>query len=159
MKDKTAVDLVLGVLPHELPAKKKVTESMSQLTRTLSGREYGKLPPEKVKKEKNLFKDRIKNALNSMRMNKLKVAEEAQVEEGKMAATLAHAVKQAKGIAFDKRYAAGNMTGAHTAISKLGQKYGIPGLEKHPEVKSALSRSNMEEEVDQNRIKTAGSEK
>ena len=133
---------------------KQTDESMAQFTRALSGRDYSKLPPEKKPKEKSPLADKIKQAL---KFRSLKLAEgrlkSSLPDEDKghedYEATLAHAVKQAKGIAFDKRYAGGNMTGAHNAISKLGKKYGIHGLERHPEVKSALSRSNMEEEVEQ----------
>ena len=46
-------------------------------------------------------------------------------------------VKMAKGIAFDKRYKGGNMTGASKAIDKIK-----PGLSDHPKVKSALRRAN-----------------
>ena len=48
-------------------------------------------------------------------------------------------VKMAKGIAFDKRYKGGNMTGASKAIDKIK-----PGLSDHPRVKSALRRANEE---------------
>ena len=46
-------------------------------------------------------------------------------------------VKMAKGIAFDKRYKGGNMTGASKAIDKIK-----PGLSDHPKVKGALRRAN-----------------
>ena len=48
-------------------------------------------------------------------------------------------VKMAKGVAFDKRYKGGNMTGASKAIDKIK-----PGLSDHPKVKSALRRANEE---------------
>lgn len=46
-------------------------------------------------------------------------------------------VKMAKGIAFDKRYKGGNMTGASKAIDKIK-----PGLSDHPKVSKALQRAN-----------------
>lgn len=48
-------------------------------------------------------------------------------------------VKMAKGVAFDKRYKGGNMTGASKAIDKIK-----PGLSDHPKVKAALQRANEE---------------
>jgi hypothetical protein len=46
-------------------------------------------------------------------------------------------IKQAKGIAFDKRYKDGNYTGASNTIEKLKK-----GLSKHPDVANALKRAN-----------------
>lgn len=48
-------------------------------------------------------------------------------------------VKMATGVAFDKRYKDGNMTGASKAIDKIK-----PGLSDHPKVKAALRRANEE---------------
>ena len=52
-------------------------------------------------------------------------------------------VKQAVGIASDKRYRKGNMTGAVNAIEKLK-----PGLSDHPQVKAVLKRQNENVETD-----------
>ena len=46
-------------------------------------------------------------------------------------------IRQAVGIATDKRYAGGNMTGATQAIEKLKK-----GLSKHPQVRAVLRRVN-----------------
>ena len=46
-------------------------------------------------------------------------------------------VKMAKGIAFDPRYKAGNMTGAVEKIEKIKK-----GLSSHPEVEKALKAAN-----------------
>ena len=46
-------------------------------------------------------------------------------------------VKQAIGIASDKRYAGGNMTGAVKAIEKMKK-----GLSDHPQVRAVLKRQN-----------------
>ena len=48
-------------------------------------------------------------------------------------------VKMGKGIAFDKRYKGGNMTGASKAIDKIKK-----GLSDHPKVSGALRRANEE---------------
>lgn len=48
-------------------------------------------------------------------------------------------VKMGKGVAFDKRYKGGNMTGASKAINKIK-----PGLADHPKVANALRRANEE---------------
>lgn len=52
-------------------------------------------------------------------------------------------VKQAVGIASDKRYKKGNMTGAVNAIEKLK-----PGLSDNPQVKAVLKRQNENVETD-----------
>jgi len=46
-------------------------------------------------------------------------------------------IKQAKGIAFDKRYKGGNYTGASNTIEKVKK-----GLSQHPDVADALRRAN-----------------
>jgi len=48
-------------------------------------------------------------------------------------------VKMGKGVAFDKRYKGGNMTGASKAINKIKS-----GLADHPKVANALRRANEE---------------
>jgi len=48
-------------------------------------------------------------------------------------------VKMGKGVAFDKRYKGGNMTGASKAINKIKK-----GLADHPKVANALRRANEE---------------
>ena len=42
-----------------------------------------------------------------------------------------------KGVAFDKRYKGGNMTGAYKTINKIKK-----GLGDHPKVADALRRAN-----------------
>lgn len=51
-------------------------------------------------------------------------------------------VKMAKGVAFDPRYRAGNLTGAVRTIEKIKK-----GLSAHPAVKKALQRANEEVSV------------
>lgn len=67
-------------------------------------------------------------------------------DDGDYEATLTHAVKMAKGVAYDKRYKGGNMTGATKAIRAIGKKHGIGNLENHPDVKGALRMANEEVE-------------
>lgn len=96
--------------------------------------------------------------------NRSPFGEEVDLEEGKIKsaaadrddkghedfeATLSHAVKMAKGVAFDKRYKGGNMTGAVRAIRAIGKKFGMHELEDHPEVSSALRRANEELEINE----------
>ena len=59
--------------------------------------------------------------------------EEVQLDEG----FSEKEIKMAIGIASDKRYAGGNMTGATKAIEKIKK-----GLSEHPQVKAALKRQN-----------------
>jgi len=53
-------------------------------------------------------------------------------------------IKMAIGIASDKRYKGGNMTGAADAIDKIK-----PGLSDHPQVRAVLRRQNEETELDE----------
>ena len=46
-------------------------------------------------------------------------------------------VRMGKGVAFDKRYKGGNMTGAYKTINKIKK-----GLGDHPKVADALRRAN-----------------
>ena len=48
-------------------------------------------------------------------------------------------VRMGKGVAFDKRYKGGNMTGAYKTINKIKK-----GLGDHPKVADALRRANEE---------------
>ena len=57
-------------------------------------------------------------------------------------------IKQAIGIASDKRYAGGNMSGAVDAIEKL-QK----GLSDHPQVMAVLKRQNEDVDMQEGRMK------
>lgn len=68
--------------------------------------------------------------------------EEAELEES---TPTKQQVKQAIGIARDKRYAGGNMTGAVKAMNKLNK-----GLAQHPKVSDELRKQNEEvEQIDE----------
>jgi len=55
-------------------------------------------------------------------------------------------IKMAIGVASDKRYAGGNMTGAVAAIDKIKK-----GLSDHPQVAAVLRRQNEEVELDEHK--------
>jgi hypothetical protein len=78
--------------------------------------------------------------------------EETELEE---ATPTAQQVKQAIGIARDKRYAQGNVTGAVKAMDKINK-----GLAQHPTVKKELQKQNEDiESVDEVKKATGGLKK
>jgi hypothetical protein len=87
------------------------------------------------------FKDRYgDNWKNVMYATATKNAmEEVELEEG----PTSKEIKMAAGIANDKRYIGGNMTGATNAIEKIRK-----GLSSHPKVSAALQRANEETVVE-----------
>lgn len=60
-------------------------------------------------------------------------------------------IKMAIGVASDKRYAKGNMTGAVNAIEKIKK-----GLSDHPQVRAVLRRQNESVEMDEAAPKLKG---
>ena len=99
-------------------------------------------------KEVELFKDKkdaeeyaVKNHDALMGHDKPKnVKEEVEIDEG----FSSKEIKMAIGVASDKRYAGGNMTGAVAAIDKIKK-----GLSDHPQVAAVLRRQNEEVEIDE----------
>ena len=99
-------------------------------------------------KEVELFKDKkdaeeyaVKNHDALMGHDKPKnVKEEVGIDEG----FSSKEIKMAIGVASDKRYAGGNMTGAVDAIDKIKK-----GLSDHPQVAAVLRRQNEEVELDE----------
>ncbi|NDD04859.1 MAG: hypothetical protein EB078_08135, partial [Proteobacteria bacterium] len=79
---------------------------------------------------------KTKSRAGDIRFNISKHHEKAMKEEV-VAEDMEKYIKQAAGIAKDKRYAGGNMTGAMKVIRKLK-----PGLENHPKVQAALKKAN-----------------
>jgi len=125
-------------------AMTNVKVAMSALTK-MSG-ELSKLSPE--------------DALPSWWTNKVAIAvdkldgmadyldtqvEEVELDEAKFSPK---EIKMAIGIASDKRYAGGNMTGAVKAIEKMKK-----GLSDHPQVMAVLKRQNEEVELDEGKMK------
>ena len=84
----------------------------------------------------------ISKALESKKLN-ASVDESAELE-GLDEGFSPKDIKMAIGIASDKRYAGGNMTGAVKAINKLKR-----GLSDHPQVSAVLKRQNEEVELDE----------
>ena len=83
--------------------------------------------------------------MNSQDINKMKETYLEVVSEAKFDAK---AIKQAIGIASDKRYAGGNYSGAVKTIEKLAK-----GLSQHPQVAAVLKRQN--EDIDPELLKKA----
>jgi len=81
----------------------------------------------------------LKTKENSLESSVLGIWQEAakkadELEEAKFSPK---EIKMAIGVASDKRYAGGNMTGATKAIEKIKK-----GLSNHPQVKAVLKRQN-----------------
>ena len=98
-------------------------------------------------KEVELFKDKkdaeeyaVKNHDALMGHDKPKNVKEDEIDEG----FSSKEIKMAIGVASDKRYAGGNMTGAVDAIDKIKK-----GLSDHPQVAAVLRRQNEEVELDE----------
>ena len=77
-------------------------------------------------------------------MKNLGVKEEVEFDE----AFTPKDVKMAIGVASDKRYAGGNMTGAVNAIEKIKK-----GLSDHPQVKAVLKKQNESDELEEAAVK------
>jgi len=84
---------------------------------------------------RDLPADKKKEFFNHVDASHVAQNEEVEIEEDMQ-------VKQAIGIASDKRYKGGNMTGAVSAIEKMRK-----GLSDHPQVKAVLKRQNEEVEL------------
>jgi hypothetical protein len=89
---------------------------------------------------KNRYGDRWMQVKMATATNMVK-KEEVDLDEAKFSAK---EIKMAIGIASDKRYKGGNMTGAADAIDKIK-----PGLSDHPQVRAVLRRQNEETELDE----------
>lgn len=96
-----------------------------------------KLPDDDFKKRYGDKWMAVKMATATKMMKK----EEFDLDEAKFSAK---EIKMAIGIASDKRYKGGNMTGAANAIDKIK-----PGLSDHPQVRAVLRRQNEETELDE----------
>jgi hypothetical protein len=89
---------------------------------------------------KNRYGDKWMQVKMATATNMVK-KEEVDLDEAKFSAK---EIKMAIGIASDKRYKGGNMTGAADAIDKIK-----PGLSDHPQVRAVLRRQNEETELDE----------
>lgn len=77
-------------------------------------------------------------------MEKQKQMKKEEIESIEEATPSRKQVKQAIGIARDKRYAGGNMTGATKVMDKINK-----GLAQHPAVKKELRKQNEENELEE----------
>lgn len=90
------------------------------------------------------FKKRYGDKWKSVKMataTKMMKKGEVDLDEAKFSAK---EIKMAIGIASDKRYKGGNMTGAADAIDKIK-----PGLSDHPQVRAVLRRQNEETDLEE----------
>jgi len=119
---------VLKSMPKELRKEKLKTES---------------LLPDELKNFNDLYKQNLESALANVGVENIRDINKddkedifKQVDE---ASYSKKQIKMAKGIAFDKRYKGGNMTGAAKQAEKIKK-----GLSDHPDVSDALRRANEE---------------
>lgn len=114
--------------------------------KALSGRSLGAAAKEWGDKAKDLQKQiDAQKAENERRKAAMKAEEVKDLEE---MTPSSQQVKQAIGIARDKRYAKGNVTGAVKAMNKLN-----PGLAQHPAVKKELQKQNEDVMGEEGKLK------
>jgi hypothetical protein len=116
----------------------------SLLSKISKRNEFGDPSDAAKKKVKNMQQKQIDREYISRADDKLRSGIRVKVEQKEIeeATPSGKQVKQAIGIARDKRYAGGNMTGATKVMDKINK-----GLAQHPAVKKELRKQN--EEVDQ----------
>ena len=100
-----------------------------------------KTTPSSKEKDDDVFR-KHRERVKAMMKEKEPSVKKEEVESIEEATPSGKQVKQAIGIARDKRYAGGNMTGATKVMDKINK-----GLAQHPAVKKELRKQN--EEVDQ----------
>jgi len=98
--------------------------------------------PKNVKEEVECDCDCGKSPCEKCGQDHHGIAEEVELGEG----FSPKEIKMAIGVASDKRYAGGNMTGAVAAIDKIKK-----GLSDHPQVAAVLRRQNEEVELDEHK--------
>jgi len=98
--------------------------------------------PKNVKEEVECDCDCGKSPCEKCGQDHHGIAEEVELGEG----FSPKEIKMAIGVASDKRYAGGNMTGAAAAIDKIKK-----GLSDHPQVAAVLRRQNEEVELDEHK--------
>jgi hypothetical protein len=101
-------------------------------------------------KKKQADRERLKKAQAGIDAEKAKMKADRQKEKASESAEIDEKsytpmqVKQAIGIASDKRYAGGNMSGAVRAIEKLAK-----GLSNHKQVAAVLKRQNESKSIEE----------
>ena len=116
----------------ELDEKKKSTAQASL-------KDVMALDKKNAADKKQSKKDKKRDDANR-KSNRAAGMEELDIDEG----FSSKEIKMAIGVASDKRYAGGNMTGAVDAIDKIKK-----GLSDHPQVAAVLRRQNEEVEIDE----------
>ena len=116
----------------ELDEKKKSTAQASL-------KDVMALDKKNAADKKQSKKDKKRDDANR-KSNRAAGMEELDIDEG----FSSKEIKMAIGVASDKRYAGGNMTGAVDAIDKIKK-----GLSDHPQVAAVLRRQNEEVELDE----------
>lgn len=157
IEDKLAMAKLMAASRGKSTAKK--TSDDKSKARFVSGKQYGgskqaddsddEEEDDKPKKSmKGVAKGVFKRRFNTKTF-KNKIAKE-EVEKLDEKTPSKQEVKQAIGIARDKRYAGGNMTGAVKAMDKVNK-----GLAQHPAVAKELQKQNEEvEQIDELETKT-----
>jgi len=118
----------------------------SLLSKISKRNEFGDPSDAAKKKVKNMQQKQIDREYISRADDKLRSGIRVKVEQKEIeeATPSGKQVKQAIGIARDKRYAGGNMTGATKAMDKINK-----GLAQHPAVKKELRKQNEENELEE----------
>ena len=123
-------------------AKDEILKGMPASLRKEKLKDERKLPDD-LQKFNELYKKNLETALSNRGVDNVRDLPEQlkdkmfqKVDE---ASYSGKQIKMAKGIAFDKRYKGGNMTGAAKQMEKIKK-----GLSDHPEVSDALRRANEE---------------
>ena len=123
-------------------AKDDILKGMPASLRKEKLKDERKLPDD-LQKFNELYKKNLETALSNRGVDNVRDLPEQlkdkmfqKVDE---ASYSGKQIKMAKGIAFDKRYKGGNMTGAAKQMEKIKK-----GLSDHPEVSDALRRANEE---------------
>ena len=124
-------------------AKDEIMKGMPSSLRKEKLRTNERKLPDDLQKFNELYKKNLETALQNRGVDNVRDLPEQlkdkmfqKVDE---ASYSGKQIKMAKGIAFDKRYKGGNMTGAAKQMEKIKK-----GLSDHPEVSDALRRANEE---------------
>ena len=134
---------VLKAMPSSLRKEKLKAESTESLL------------PDELKNFNDLYKQNLESALANVGVDNIRDVNTGDKEEifkqVDEASYSKKQIKMAKGIAFDKRYKGGNMTGAAKQAEKIKK-----GLSDHPEVNDALRRANeeLEHPLDEGSLKS-----
>ena len=143
MKETDYKSKLASVLESKLSKKKEVTEkAKSKAQQKFMGMVHAMQKGEKVKgaspELKAVAKDMKKSDTKDFAKTKHKgLPDHVKEDQG----FSDKQIKMAYGVANDKRYKGGNMTGAVAAIEKIAK-----GLSKHPDVQKVLQRTNEEKQ-------------